>query len=296
MTAATTALSADHAGEQPGNAAGGLAPLTRAGRSLIGWMAPQEAQLSLAGRRMDHATFPPYIERAAKAREAAEKRLVRDVTGAVAAAPSTLGFHIAHMRNVPAVRSGYFDVGFEVELVDLTLVAAMQPFVGVDHARDRVADAVPDDMESIAAVSLPIPVGDTALPINFDEGNSTLSIMSRNPNLRILGPAVVTQDGVPILGFVVNVLPSYLQVVAYHGRYFLRDGYHRALGFLMRGINVVPAFVREVNSFAELSVGVGMLPQDSYLGDHPPYLPDYLDDTVSADVRMPVTQKVVMVQ
>jgi hypothetical protein len=60
---------------------------------------------------------------------------------------------------------------------------------------------------------------------------------------------VPVSGGPPIFGFAVALNPSYMQVVHYRGRYFLRDGYHRAYGLLSRGITVVPAFVRETTTF-----------------------------------------------
>jgi hypothetical protein len=39
-----------------------------------------------------------------------------------------------------------------------------------------------------------------------------------------------------------------------------------------------------------------MLPQDEYRGPRPPVLADYLDDSVSAAVRVPAAQKLIVVQ
>ncbi len=39
-----------------------------------------------------------------------------------------------------------------------------------------------------------------------------------------------------------------------------------------------------------------MLPHDAFLGDRPPYLPDFLDDEVAADMMIPAADKLVMVQ
>jgi hypothetical protein len=88
-----------------------------------------------------------------------------------------------------------------------------------------------------------------------------------------------------------------MQVGRYRGRHFLRDGYHRAFGLLSRGINVVPAFVRDITAFEELVPDPRtMLPQDSYRGARPPVLPDYLDETVSAAVQVPAAHKMVIIQ
>jgi hypothetical protein len=85
-------------------------------------------------------------------------------------------------------------------------------------------------------------------------------------------------------------------VARYGERVILTDGYHRAHGFLRRGIARVPALVQDVQSFEALGLPAGMLSQDAYLGDRPPLLSDYLDDAVSADARVPASQKLVMVK
>jgi hypothetical protein len=146
------------------------------------------------------------------------------------------------------------------------------------------------------AVSLPIATP-TALPVAFDPSKNTWIFSSPNPNLRVLGRFNgQAQPGQNVFGFVVGISASFLSAAVYQNRYLLRDGYHRAFGFLSRGINRVPAFVREFATYEELALPAGMLPQDAFLGERPPTLPDYLDEHVSAEIQIPVTQKVVLIQ
>ena len=99
------------------------------------------------------------------------------------------------------------------------------------------------------------------------------------------------------VGFAVVAGPSVLQVGRYNGRHFPRDGYHRAFGLLSLGITIVPAFVRDITRFEELVPDPrAMLPQDSYQGQRPPVLTDYLDDTVSAAVQLPAIHKMIVIQ
>ena len=104
------------------------------------------------------------------------------------------------------------------------------------------------------------------------------------------------QRGVVVFGFAVGVYSSFLQVAVYRGRFLLHDGYHRAYGFLTRGISRVPAIVKEFPTFDAMRLPPGLLPQDAYLGVRPPFLTDYLDETVPAAVELPATQKVVVIQ
>jgi hypothetical protein len=123
-------------------------------------------------------------------------------------------------------------------------------------------------------------------------------VISQDRNLRIVGTCngpTPDGSGAMALGFVVRVMPSFMQVVQFQGRYYLRDGYHRAYGFLSRGITQVPVFTRTVATIEEVALP-GMLPQHSYLGDRPPLLVDYLDDRVASTVLLPPDQRLVLIQ
>src|SRR5206468_10090750 len=72
---------------------------------------------------------------------------------------------------------------------------------------------------------------------------------------------------------------SFLKVYRLGDRYLLRDGTHRAVALLARGIEVVPALVGEYSSPGEV-VLPGGLPREAIFGSRPPLLPDYLDDAV----------------
>jgi hypothetical protein len=39
-----------------------------------------------------------------------------------------------------------------------------------------------------------------------------------------------------------------------------------------------------------------MLPEQAFLGDRPPFLADYLGETVSAEVQFPASQKMLVIQ
>src|SRR6266516_2707750 len=281
--------------QSPETVAASGAGLQRPARALIGWMNPNEARLTLAGRRTD-ADHPEHALCVEQARAAVAGRVPGlDQTNLVREAPVELREHLEALRQHPA-GAPYFNEGWTVGLADLRTVCAIQPHVFVDHASQRVAEVDPGDLRSLASVSLPVP-SPAQLPAQFDNIHQAWVFTAANPNLRIAGHFGGPLPGGAVgFGFVVAVLPSFLQVARYQGRYLLRDGYHRALGFLKRGITTVPAFVRDFDTFDDLGFNPGMLPQDSYLGQRPPVLVDYLDDAVSAEVMLPAIQKMVVIQ
>lgn len=277
--------------------ADGLIKVTRPARALIGWMAPEQARLSLAGRRMDQVDRQEFAERVERAHLAVASRSPGvDQTLAVSPLPDALSGHIDSLRQNPLCAQ-YFRESWQIAMVDLSAVCAAQPHVYTDHATERVVGVDPADVTSLARVSLPIPVPTTTLAAQFDESKQAWIFSSPNPNLRIAGHfQAQAQPGVNVFGFAVALSASFLQVAIYRDRYLLRDGYHRAFGFLKSGITRVPAFVKEFTTFDELALPRGMLSLDAFLGDRPPLLPDYLNDEVSAEVVMPATQRVVLIQ
>jgi hypothetical protein len=259
-------------------------------------MTSSEALLTLTGRRHDVTPTEEHKRQADKLRAAVVGRPRGvDQVGIEKAPPSALGAYISKLEKDPAA-AGLLNAGWKVRLVDLARVCAAQPLVHVDHAEARVADADASEITTIASISLPIAIP-FHLPAIFDQAQKAWVITSANPNLRLTGAGqAASPDGVPMLGFSVALLTSFLRVARYQTRYILVDGYHRAHGFLRRGITIVPALVSELESFEALGLPpLGMLPQDAYLGDRPPLLADYLNDEVSVEVLVPATQKTIVI-
>jgi hypothetical protein len=202
--------------------------------------------------------------------------------------------HLERLR--AGAGAAYFDDGWRVALVDLPRVCAFQPSVFTDSAAERAAGVDPSDIAQLARVTLPTEWR-LEQQAQLDEARQQWLLVSRNPSLRVVGHfAGPLQPGGPLaFGFFATILPSFLQVARYQGRYFLRDGYHRSIGLLDVGARRVPAFVRDFETIATL-VPNGMLPQELFLGPRPPTMADYRDDNVATDVSLPAAQKMVLVQ
>lgn len=269
----------------------------RPGRALIGWMQTDIAVRLLNGNDASASMSNAHISMVNKAQVAVATRAAGvDQVGILSPATGDLAGHIAQLRQFGPAQA-MFSEGWEVALANLLRVCAFQPVVFVDSARDRVNTVDFLDLQSLARMSLPL-TAPAQLPVQFDQVRNTFAILSQNPNLRIAstysGPAA-NSGGVQVLGFTVGMAPSFMQVVEFQGRYFLRDGYHRALGLLSAGVQQVPVFFRHIRLVEEL-FPAGMLPQGAFLGDRPPILPDYSSNLVSADVELPALQKLVAIQ
>ena len=278
-----------------------LSHVTRPARALIGWMQQAEAQLMLAERITDQAGSQVHVDRATLARAAVAARSPFADDQQILVEPGEeLQAHIASLVGHNDFKAFQAE-GWSVKIADLSRVVALQPMVFWDHAQERASSAVAEDMVVLARITIPIRSATETLPLQFDPSRNTWMITSRNPNLRIAGQfnAPVDVGGgqqMTACGFLVTVLPSFVQVVRFRGRLLLRDGYHRSLGLIAKGITRVPVLFRQFGQFDALGLGPGMLPEAAYLGPQPPLLGDYLIDTVSAEVNLPATQKMLVVQ
>jgi hypothetical protein len=273
-----------------------LGRLERSARVLLGWLSDQQTQHLLSGQRAGVQLTPEQLAQAEDARSAVALRSPGiDQAETLGPVPLELEDHIAALREGPG--AGFFAEGWQVAVVDLRTVCAFQPTVFVDTAVERTADLKPGEWEAIAALTLPTSA-ETELQPQFAQDRQAWVISSPNPNLRVVGPYGTAVNGAPgpSLGFIVTVMPSFLQVASVNGRHLLRDGYHRAIGLLANGITHVPAFVRDFGPFPQHVVPPNMLDQPAYLGGRPPTLADYWNDEVTVSVQLPASHKMVLIQ
>jgi hypothetical protein len=85
--------------------------------------------------------------------------------------------------------------GWKAALMDLRRVSAFQPSVVTDQSLAHVSDADGADLESLAAVTLPLTQGEE-VPLQYDPIRMASTAASANPNLRIaaqVGPLPVAR-------------------------------------------------------------------------------------------------------
>lgn len=269
----------------------------RKARALIGWLSEQEGALWAAGRDAQAAAAQPeHLEACKSARQNVAARLPGiDQSNLFQPVPAELQAHIDALKADPESAQVLATSG-EIRIVDLRRVCAAQPHVLVEDAKRRVEGIAAGDVLALARVTLPVPKREQ-FPVTFDPLKNTWLLASPNPNLRVLGNfSTSVGPGFAGFGFAVGLQQSYMQVAGVDGRYFLRDGYHRAYGLVAAGITHAPALVKDFNTLEEAQMPPGLLPQSAYLGERPPLLVDYLDDSVAVDTNIPSTTKMIVIQ
>ncbi|MFZ1538708.1 MAG: hypothetical protein WAT23_15155 [Chromatiaceae bacterium] len=269
---------------------------TRPARALLGWMSQEEAELALTRRGVDAVT-PQHRERIAQVRAAVAARPAGiDQAEILSALPDALRPHAERLQAL-AIFAPLAAAGWSFQVADLAKVCALQPFVFWDQAGDPTRIPSAADLTALANLTLPIP-GKSELPLHFDAARNTWIVTSDDQNLQILGHFTGPVQQHVGCGFLIGILPSFVQVARYRGRYLLCDGYHRCLGLLARGIRKVPVLFKDFAPGEALGIGAepDILPEVVFLGERPPRLPDYLEGRVAAEVRWPATRKMLLIQ
>jgi hypothetical protein len=272
--------------------------LEREARILLGWFADDMAQRLLTSQRADVQLTPEQIELLEHARGAVSEIPQINQEGILEPVSSDIADHVSQFLANPAAQP-YVQEGWTVGIVDLSRVYALQPSVFVDHVDARTRDVIAEDLASIAAVTLPLPQTDVNLNVQFDQQRQAFMVSSPNPNLRVASGGMFQSpdSGAPMIGFAVQMQPSFVQVAKYQDKYILRDGYHRSVGLLKRGIQRVPCLVHDGMTLnALLPQPAGMLTHEVFAGERPPTIADYWRDEVSATVSLPASHKMVIIQ
>ncbi|WP_028101839.1 hypothetical protein [Pseudoduganella violaceinigra] len=292
--------------ELAGQTSAGKAPLLpererrKPARALVGWMSKKAAAETLAGRHHS-PNDPDILKRVRDAHNAVADRIgTFDSTGAVYDVPEILRDYVDALSAMP-MYDLYRRHGWQVKMVDLRKVCAVQEIVHLEHAVNRFDALRADDLLSIAKVCLPQKgdVGD--VKVHWSEADQHWILSSENPNLNVCAHYNEPQDlgggrMVPAYGFCAEAQPSLVQVVHYRGRYILRDGYHRSLALAARGIHHIPVVFREYGEFESLGLNSGCLAEPTFLGNNPATIFDFLDDEVSAPTTLSVKKTLIVIE
>jgi hypothetical protein len=278
--------------------------LHRKARALIGWMSEPEAITTLLGRTaLANEDLSGLRKRHAEAQLAVSRLDIRQPEDPVMSDSDPL---LTEIRSRPEVAANFQGMDWRPAMVDLRRVLTFQKIIFTDGLDERLRDSKSPD--GLFELCLPRTQPTHPLGAFTDPDGKGFTISSFNPNLRIAAGQVSEANVSPgpmmpsvrmqAVTLLVYMGTSYLQVVRYRDRCFVRDGYHRATGLLRSGIYEAPCIFIEATSFEQVGAGMvpGVLSYEAMYSPRPPYLSDFWDDRVAADVSQPAVRKVVRIR
>ena len=178
----------------------------------------------------------------------------------------------------------------QVRIIDLRNTISLQAIVRTTSVIARTREAYDGSPESLTNICFPGPKPEN-LAASVDL-RGTITVQSVNPNLRVFQPHVDLQSG--FLGYRFGFGHPYLSAVEIDGRVVLTNGYHRAAALLSIGVNIVPCVAYRRSAFASFAP-IGSLVETTVMGEKPPRLTDYFDDSVSCALTKQPIQKLLLI-
>jgi hypothetical protein len=126
-------------------------------------------------------------------------------------------------------------------------------------------------------------------------GDLDVSLLSCNPDLQLrLSPHAGRSGHSPLSLYGGS---PFFEAAELHGRWFLRDGYHRAYRLLQAGVHRVPAVVIYARTIEELgATEPWFFSEQQLFSDRPPRLMDFLDEDLVLSYRRTALRKVIRIR
>jgi hypothetical protein len=120
-------------------------------------------------------------------------------------------------------------------------------------------------------------------------------LYSTNPDLQLrLSPQLGQDDLSPLSLYGGS---PFFEVAAFRGRWFLRDGYHRAYRLLQADVHRIPAVVIYARTVGELgATEPWFFSEDQLFSSRPPRVMDFLDESLILRYERVALQKVIRIR
>jgi hypothetical protein len=204
---------------------------------------------------------------------------------------------LAPQRLQPELQDEMHGLDWSLGAVDLRRLVAFQRRLVLDPEHPPVAIPQQHDWQGLYDLAF---AGQRNLRHDVSRASSRndateVRLHSWNPDLRIVQtkPANGTSSR--------NTLPlrltggsPFFEVASYRGRWFLRDGYHRAFAMLRAGVHIGFAVVVAARTVDELgAVGPWFFNEETLFSNRPPMVTDFLEDTCVLQYDRPRLRKTI---
>lgn len=181
---------------------------------------------------------------------------------------------------------------WKLGMIDLRNLLAFQRRVSVERENGPLLQDG-ENWEQLIPLAFPERKADFSFSINPDRSEAV--IRSANPELKLfIDPP--SPAGALSLPLSIDLGSPFIEAAHYNGRWFLRDGYHRAYSLLKIGIHRVPAVVIWARTIEELgAVHPWFFNQAVLFSEHPPRLMDFHDPELVLHYRRPMREKLIRV-
>jgi hypothetical protein len=238
----------------------------------------------LAGWALDPSEYRPQAldsGKIAHARHIISERVFQSANAVLEVETATLQDSLSGHALRPELQAEMAGLNWYLGVVDLRSLLAFQRRLAFNPSVPDIA--VPSQTNWPALIELSF---GPEKPVIYDLTHCTetrsIILRSNDPNLQL---RISNDRAAPIT---VHAGSPFFEVALYEGRWFLRDGYHRAYALLRAGVFRLPSIIVEARTLAELgATHPWFFPEETLLSPSPPYVIDFLNDALTLDYDRP---------
>lgn len=209
--------------------------------------------------------------------------------------------HLHHLLDLASQREDlheeYREHAWSIDVVDLRCLLAFQRRLVFRPSRHLQPVPPQQDWPGLIALTLGMK---RDIDYRLEQTASTpdameITLHSSNPDLQLrLNRKIGCVDS---LRFTLHGGCPFLEVAELHGRWFLRDGYHRAYRLLQAGVACVPAVLLRVKTLEELgATQPWFFSEEQLFSNRPPRVQDFLDEQITFRYQRKALGKVIRIR
>jgi hypothetical protein len=261
---------------------------------LIGWELDEYSYRSSA-MDLGQEGFSKLIERAQ--RRLAERECYVCCPALLAEKTDSIGEILGSHSKRTDLKREYEGLDWALGVVDLRLLLAFQRRLVFDAMRHTAP--VPEQNDWHQLVSLALGIQRSTRYQMTCNRNATdgldVRLRSSNPDLQVrVNPNAGYSDLSP---FSLHGGSPFFEVAELRGRWFLRDGYHRAYRLLQAGVHYIPSVVIRARTIEEVgATDPWFFGEDQLFSDRPPRVMDFLDEGLVLSYERTALRKVIRIR
>lgn len=209
--------------------------------------------------------------------------------------------HVGHLFSTVMQRSDlkreYKDLDWTLGVVDLRYLLAFQRRLVFSNNLHHSQTPKQSDWPGLISFAMGTPrATECSLSRQDSSANDlNISLYSDNPDLQVQLNQKAGDDDTSLLSLYGG--SPFIEVAELRGRWFLRDGYHRAYRLLQAGVNQVPALVIRARTLEELgATDSWFFREDQLFSDRPPRVMDFLDESLVLHYQRAAFRKVIRIR
>jgi hypothetical protein len=209
----------------------------------------------------------------------------------------SIGHLLAECRQRSDLQAEYEGLDWTLGMVDLRRLLAFQRrlvFSAVQHA-PRIPQQ--DDWPQLLTLTIGLRRSTEHHFVGNGRatGNLDVSLHSSNPDLHLR--LNLNESRSRHLPLSLHGGSPFFEVAELRGRWFLRDGYHRAYRLLQAGVHRIPAVVIHARTIEELgATEPWFFCEEQLFSDRPPRLIDFLDENLVVRYNRTALRKVIRIR